>query len=157
MKYLKKYRIFESNEHRFATSDELNTIEDILLGIKDQDYEVEIHRNVNGDNPKLEEESEVCRIYIEKFAIFGFSPERRECSFIPDEEFLSVLQHLVTYVQEIGYDIVIESVLNSEVKDKLSSEEGELTDRDVFLKFGLSNEYYKKRIDYLKIIISYKD
>ena len=137
MRYIKSYQIFESSDHRFATSDELNTIEDILLGIKDQDYEVEIHRNVNGDNPKLEEESEVCRIYIEKFAIFGFSPERRKCSFIPDEEFLSVLQHLVRYVDEIDYDITIESVLNTEVKDRISSEEGDLSDKPNFRKTSL--------------------
>lgn len=150
MKHLKTYKIFESVEHRFATQDELMTIEDILINIEDLDFEVQIHKNVGGSDDKMEQDSEVCRVYIEKFAVFGFSQEERECEYSPDEEFISVLQHLVSYVKEVDYDIEIESIHNSESIDKINSEDGDLDDNDILV-------FIEKPISYIKIIISYKD
>ena len=150
MRYLQKYKLFESNE--FATSDELDNIEDILLGIKDLDFSVEIHKNIAGENEKLESESEIARIYIEKFDVYGFSQEARECKYYPGKEFILTLQHLVSYVTEIGYNIEIESIHNSSVVDKVSSENGDVNDDDL-----LVFEYKANPISYIKIIISYKE
>lgn len=157
MNYLKTYKLFESNE--FATSDELDNIEDILLGIKDLDFSVEIHKNIAGGNEKLESESEIARIYIEKFDVYGFSQESRECKYYPSKEFILTLQHLVSYVTEIGYNIEIEShrisfpmIHNSSVVDRVSSENGDVNDDDL-----LVFEYKSAPINYIKIIISYKE
>ena len=150
MRYLQTYQIFESNE--FATSDELDNIEDILLGIKDLDFSVEIHKNIAGENEKLESESEIARIYIEKFDVYGFSQEARECEYYPGKEFILTLQHLVSYVTEIGYNIEIESIHNSTVVDRVSSENGDVNDDDL-----LVFEYKAAPISYIKIIISYKE
>jgi hypothetical protein len=150
MNYLKTYKLFESNE--FATSDELDNIEDILLGIKGLDFSVEIHKNIAGENEKLESESEIARIYIEKFDVYGFSQEARECEYYPGKEFILTLQHLVSYVTEIGYNIEIESIHNSTVVDKVSSENGDVNDDDL-----LVFEYKAAPISYIKIIISYKE
>ena len=154
MRYLKTYnKLFESNE--FATSDELSTIEDILLDIKDLDFSVEIHKNIGGENEELEGESEVCRVYIEKFAVYGFSEDERECEYSPSKEFISTLQHLVSYVREIDYNIEIESIHNSSVIDRVSSENSELSDKDVsvFSRYELNGT----PISYMKITIAYKD
>jgi hypothetical protein len=151
MRYLKTYsKLFESNE--FATSDELNNIEEILLDIKDLDFSVEIHKNVGGENEELESESEIARIYIEQFAVYGFSQEERECEYYPSKEFISTLQHLVSYVNEIGYNIEIESIHNSSVIDRVSSEKSEINDTDL-----LVFEYKSAPISYIKITITYKD
>jgi len=151
MRYLKTYsKLFESNE--FATSDELNNIEEILLDIKDLDFSVEIHKNIGGENEELELESEVCRIYIEQFAVYGFSQEERECEYYPSKEFISTLQHLTSYVNEIGYNIEIESIHNSSVIDRVSSEKSEINDTDL-----LVFEYKSAPISYIKITITYKD
>ena len=154
MRYLKTYnKLFESSE--FATSDELSTIEDILLDIKDLDFSVEIHKNIGGENEELESESEVCRVYIEKFAVYGFSEDGRECEYSPSKEFISTLQHLVSYVREIDYNIEIESIHNSSVIDRVSSENSELSDKDVsvFSRYELNGT----PISYVKITITYKD
>ena len=154
MKHIKTYnKLFESNE--FATSDELSTIDDILLDIKDLDFRVEIHKNIGGENEELESESEVCRVYIEKFAVYGFSEDERECEYSPSKEFISTLQHLVSYVREIDYNIEIESIHNSSVIDRVSSENSELSDKDVsvFSRYELNGT----PISYIKITITYKD
>lgn len=154
MRYLKTYnKLFESND--FATSDELSTIEDILLDIEDLDFRVEIHKNIGGENEELEAESEVCRVYIEKFAVYGFSEDERECEYSPSKEFISTLQHLVSYVREIDYNIEIESIHNSSVIDRVSSENSELSDKDVsvFSRYELNGT----PISYIKITITYKD
>jgi hypothetical protein len=151
MRYLKTYnKLFESNE--FATSDELSTIEDILLDIKDLDFSVEIHKNIGGENEELESESEVCRVYIEKFDTYGFSDEPREVKYYPTDEFVLALQHLISYVDK-NYDIEIESICDSQCIDHLSSKsEDGLIENDVRIIGD-----YKAPIDYIKIIISYKD
>jgi hypothetical protein len=151
MRYLKTYnKLFESSE--FATSDELSTIEDILLDIKDLDFRVEIHKNIGGENEELEGESEVCRVYIEKFAVYGFSDEPREVKYYPTDEFVLALQHLISYVDK-NYDIEIESICDSQCIDHLSSKsEDGLIENDVRIIGD-----YKAPIDYIKIIISYKD
>jgi hypothetical protein len=159
MRYLKTYKIFESNEDtRYATSDEVSNIEDILLNIKDLDFHVEIHKNIGGENYScgpVEVECEVCRIYIEKFDVYGFSQEERECKYSPSEEFILTLKHLVSYVKEIDFDIEIESIDDSSVIDRVSSEDGELNDEDVsvFSRYELNGT----PISYIKIIITYKD
>lgn len=151
MRYLKTYRkLFESSE--FATADELDNIEEILFNIKDLDFDVEIHKNVGGEDEELESESEIARVYIEQFDTYGFELEKRECKYYPSKEFISTLQHLVSYVSEIGYNIEIESIDDSSVIDRVSSEDKDISDDDL-----LVFEYKSAPISYIKIIITYKD
>jgi len=145
MKYLKKYKIFESDE--FATTDELDTIEEILLDIKDLDLFVDVNKNIGGENEELESESEIARIYIENYDSNGDPVE-----YYPNKDFIFTLQHLVSYVIGIGYNIEIESIHNSSIIDRVSSEDGVVNDTDI-----LVFEYKSAPISYIKIIITYKD
>ena len=134
MKYLKKYKIFESKQV-------LDNIEDIFREIEDLGFKVEYNRGGVG---------EVTRIYIEKFDTYGFSDEPRP--YIPGQEFVLALQHLISYVSK-DYDIEIETICDSQCIDHLSSKsEDGLIENDATI---IGN--YKVPIDYIKIVISNKD
>ena len=112
MKYLKKYKIFESDSNK----EMLDNIEDIFREIEDLGFKVEY--NKGGVD-------EVTRIYIEKFDIYGFSDQlvvnySRPLPYIPGQEFVFALQHLISYVGQ-DYDIEIESICDSQCIDHLSS------------------------------------
>ena len=139
MKHLKTYKIFESDSNK----EMLDNIEDIFREIEDLGFKVEYNRGGVG---------EVTRIYIEKFVVYGFSQEERECKYHPTEEFVLALQHLISYVSQ-DYDIEIESICDSQCIDHLSSKsEDGLIENDVTI---IGN--YKVPIDYIKIVISNKD
>lgn len=139
MKHLKTYKIFESN----SSKEFLNNIEDIFREIEDLGFKVEYNRGGVG---------EVTRIYIEKFDVYGFSQEERECKYYPTDEFVLALQHLISYVSQ-DYDIEIESICDSQCIDHLSSKsEDGLIENDVRIIGD-----YKAPIDYIKIIISNKN
>jgi len=139
MKHLKTYKIFESDSNKEV----LDNIEDIFREIEDLGFKVEYNRGGVG---------EVTRIYIEKFDVYGFSQEERECKYYPTEEFVLALQHLISYVSQ-DYDIEIESICNSQCIDHLSSKsEDGLIENDAKI---IGN--YKVPIDYIKIIISNKE
>jgi hypothetical protein len=139
MRYLKTYNIFEDNSNKEI----LDNIEDIFREIEDLGFKVEYNRGGVG---------EVTRIYIEKFAVYGFSQEERECKYHPTEEFVLALQHLISYVSQ-DYDIEIESICDSQCIDHLSSKsEDGLIENDVRIIGD-----YKAPIDYIKIVISQKD
>ena len=139
MKYLKKYKIFESDSNK----EMLHNIEDIFREIEDLGFKVEYNRGGVG---------EVTRIYIEKFDVYGFSDEPRPLPYIPGQEFVLALQHLISYVSQ-DYDIEIESICNSQCIDHLSSKsEDGLIENDATI---IGN--YKVPIDYIKVIISSKE
>ncbi len=139
MKYLKKYKIFESDSNK----EMLDNIEDIFREIEDLGFKVEY--NKGGVD-------EVTRIYIEKFDIYGFGDEPRPLPYIPGQEFVFALQHLISYVGQ-DYDIEIESICDSQCIDHLSSKsEDGLIENDAAI---IGN--YKVPIDYIKIVISNKD
>ena len=139
MKHLKKYKIFESDSNR----EMLHNIEDIFREIEDIGFKVEYNRGGVG---------EVTRIYIEKFDTYGFSDEPRPLPYIPSQEFVLALQHLISYVSQ-DYDIEIESICDSQRIDHLSSKsEDGLIENDATI---IGN--YKAPIDYIKIVISNKD
>jgi hypothetical protein len=139
MKYLKKYKIFESDSNK----EMLDNIEDIFREIEDLGFKVEYNRGGV---------DEVTRIYIEKFDIYGFSDEPRPLPYIPSQEFVLALQHLISYVSQ-DCDIEIESICDSQCIDHLSSKsEDGLIENDVTI---IGN--YKVPIDYIKIVISNKD
>jgi hypothetical protein len=139
MRYLKTYKIFEDNSNKEV----LDNIEDIFREIEDLGFKVEYNRGGV---------DEVTRIYIEKFAVYGFSQEERECKYYPTEEFVLALQHLISYVSQ-DYDIEIESICDSQCIDHLSSKsEDGLIENDVRIIGD-----YKAPIDYIKIVISQKD
>ena len=139
MRYLKTYKIFEDNSNKEV----LDNIEDIFREIEDLGFKVEYNRGGVG---------ELTRIYIEKFDVYGFSQEERECKYYPTEEFVLALQHLISYVSQ-DYDIEIESICDSQCIDHLSSKsEDGLIENDVRIIGD-----YKAPIDYIKIVISQKD
>lgn len=137
MKHLKTYKIFESNDENWKkiSIDELNTIEDILIGIKDLNYDIDFCHgerhlidvikkefSFSQYRPMLLKANEVCRIYIEK---------QRPREYKPDKEFVSILQHLVSYIQEIGFNIIIESFQDGVLCDSIDTRFGKLSDDDV--------------------------
>jgi hypothetical protein len=135
MKYLKKYKIFESKQV-------LDNIEDIFREIEDLGFKVEYNRGGVG---------EVTRIYIELYDVYGFNDELRPVSYIPGQEIVLALQHLISYIRQ-DYDIEIETICDSQCIDHLSSKsEDGLIENDVKI---IGN--YKEPIDYIKIVISNK-
>ena len=145
MRYLKTYKIFEDNSNKEV----LDNIEDIFREIEDLGFKVEASLSKPWTK---ESDDEVMRIYIEKFDVYGFSDEPRPLPYIPGQEFVLALQHLISYVSQ-DYDIEIESICNSQCIDHLSSKsEDGLIENDVRIIGD-----YKVPIDYIKIVISNKD
>ena len=127
-----------------ASSVVLNNIEDIFREIEDLGFKVEYSL--------LASVNEVTRIYIEKFDIYGFNDELRPVSYIPGQEIVLALQHLISYVRQ-DYDIEIETICDSQCIDHLSSKsEDGLIENDATI---IGN--YKVPIDYIKIVISNKE
>jgi len=146
MKYLKKYTLYKrvSKETKlFESKQVLDNIEDIFREIEDLDFKVEYNRDGVG---------EVTRIYIELYDVYGFNDELRPVSYIPGQEIVLALQHLISYVRQ-DYDIEIETICDSQCIDYLSSKsEDGLIENDA----RIIGEY-KEPIDYIKIVISNKD
>jgi hypothetical protein len=121
----------------------LDNIEDIFREIEDLGFKVEYSL--------LASVNEVTRIYIEKFDIYGFNDELRPVSYIPGQEIVLALQHLISYVRQ-DYDIEIETICDSQCIDHLSSKsEDGLIENDAII---IGN--YKVPIDYIRIVISNK-
>lgn len=136
MKYLKTYKIFESEQV-------LDNIEDIFREIEDLGFKVEYNRGGVG---------EVTRIYIELYDVYGFNDELRPVGYIPEQEIVLALQHLISYAGQ-DYDIEIETICDSQCIDHLSSKsEDGLVESDA----RIIGEY-KEPIDYIRIVISNKD
>ena len=142
MKYLKTYKLFESNSNKEI----LDNIEEIFREIEDLGFKVESHKNIDGSDEGMESDDELMRIYIERFDVYGFSDEEREVKYYPTQEFVDSLLHLISYVNECDFEYRIEIHDNSEVVDTISTNE----EVEGLVKFNAP-------IDYLKIIISYKD
>jgi hypothetical protein len=133
MKYLKKYKLFESNSNKEVLDD----VEEIFREISDVGFKVEYNRGGV---------DELLKVYIEKFAVYGFSQEERECKYYPTQEFVNAFLHLTSYVNESNLDHRIEIIDDSKVVDVISTE-SEIED--------MIN--WKEPIDYIKVIISYKE
>ena len=161
MRYLKTYKIFEDNSNKEV----LDNIEDIFREIEDLGFKVEASLSKPWTK---ESDDEVMRIYIEKFDVYGFSQEERECKYYPTDEFVSALLHLISYVSESNLDYRIEIVDDSQVVDVVSTEseieiicdsqcidhlssksEDGLIENDVRIIGD-----YEAPIDYIKIVIS---
>ncbi len=144
MKWLKKWLQFESvsskdTTEEFATEEELDTIEDILLPISDLGFSVEIHKNVMGQNEELETDSEVARIYIEK------KDENEEWTnpYFITEDIIETIDRLVDYISQTNYVIDIDCIFQGS---------GYLGARDWSKVREINHE-----IDYIKIMIEYVD
>ncbi len=142
MKYLKTYKLFESNSNKEI----LDNIEEIFREIEDLGFKVESHKNIDGSDEGMESDDELMRIWIEKFDIYGFGEEPRDVKYYPTQEFVDALLHLISYVNECDFEYRIEIHDNGEVVDTISTNE----EVEGLVKFNAP-------IDYLKIIISYKD
>jgi len=130
MKYLKKYKLFESYKEI------LDNIEDIFREIEDIGFRIEY--NKGGVD-------EITKIYIEKF-----DANNDSIPYIPNQDFVLALQHLISYLSK-DYDIEIETIHQSQCVDFLSTKDG-LTEKDATI---IGN--YKAPIDYIRIVISNKD
>jgi hypothetical protein len=142
MKYLKTYKLFESNSNKEV----LDNIEEIFREIEDLGFKVESYKNIDGSDEGMESDDEVMRIWIEKFDTYGFSDEERECKYYPTGEFVGALLHLTSYVTESNLEYRIEIHDDSQVVDVVSSDDE--------IENMINWEY---PIDYIKIIVSYKE
>jgi hypothetical protein len=133
MKYLKKYKLFEYNSNKEVLDD----VEEIFREISDVGFKVEYNRGGV---------DELLKIYIEKFDVYGFNDEPRDVKYYPTQEFVNAFLHMTSYVNESNLDHRIEVIDNSQVIDVLTTE-GEIED--------MIN--WKEPIDYIKVIISYKE
>ena len=134
--------IQESIRNEFATEDQLDTIEDILLPISDLGFSVEIHKNVMGQNEELESDSEIARIYIE-MKDNEFIGIKKQKPYIITEDMIEVIDRLSDYVDNQGYIIDIDFIFICSVY---------LSAHDWSKVREINHE-----IDYIKITIEYVD
>lgn len=144
MRYLKSYKLFESvsSNGEFATEQQLDTIEDILLPINDAGFSVEIHKNIGGQNEELETDSEIARIYIEKKDPNGTEYDGTIPYRITDD-IKETINRLIDYVDSEGYVTDIDCIFQGS---------GYLGARDWSKVDEIDIE-----IDYIKITIEYVD
>lgn len=133
MKYLKTYKIFETDSNKEV----LNDIEEIFRQISDVGFRVEYNR---------EGVDELLKIYIEKFDTYGSSDESIDIKYYPTEEFVNAFLHMTSYVNESNLDYRIEIIDDMEVMDVISTE-SQIE--------NMINWAYP--IDYIKVIISHKE
>jgi len=145
MRYLKKYKLFESLgritnspiiRESNSSKEVLNNIEEIFLEIQDIGFRVEYNRGGV---------DELLKIYIEKFETYGVADER-DVKYYPTEEFVNAFLHLVSYVKESNLDYRIEIIDDSQVIDVIS------TENEIENIVNLNSP-----IDYIKVIISNKE
>jgi len=129
--------IQESVDNEFATEEELDTIEDILLPIQDLGFSVEIHKNVMGQNAELEADSEIARIYIE------MKDDEWTKPYIITDDMIEAIDRLVEYINQTNYVIDIDCIFQGS---------GYLSARDWSKVREINHE-----IDYIKIMIEYVD
>ena len=131
MKYLKKYKLFESDFNKEI----LNNIEDIFREIEDLGFKVEYNRGGV---------DELLKIYIESVK-WDETVENTQ-KYYPTQEFINSFLHLISYVKESNLDYRIEVIDDSQVIDVLSTESeiGNIIN-------------WKYPIDYIKVIISKKE
>jgi hypothetical protein len=118
----------------------LDNIEEIFREIEDIGFSVECHKNIDGSDGLMEADDELMKIWIEKFDVYG------DVKYYPTQDFVNALLHLTSYVIESNLDYRIEIVDNSQVVDVISTE--------VEIENMIN---WKEPIDYIKVIISYKD
>ena len=139
MKYLKTYKIFETDSNKEV----LNDIEEIFREISDIGFRVEYDRgSVLGGNMGVDE---LLKIYIEKFDGF-LDDESIDIKYYPTEEFVNAFLHLTSYVNESNLDYRIEIIDDMELMDVISTE-SQIE--------NMINWAYP--IDYIKVIISHKE
>ena len=148
MKYLKKYKLFETDSNKEVLNEVLNDIEEIFREISDIGFRVEYDRGgvISGNLPvPLHLRNELLKIYIEKFD--GFLDESSiDIKYYPTEEFVNAFLHLTSYVNESNLDYRIEIIDDMELMDVISTE-SQIE--------NMINWAYP--IDYIKVIISNKE
>lgn len=100
MKYLKSF-----NESFNEESDLISDIEDIIIPIKDDGFNIDINKNLNSSDEFMESEGELVRFYVE-LAV----NELETKSYKPTDTFIDTFDHLVSYLKEKGYDCSMELV-----------------------------------------------
>lgn len=103
MKYIKSYK--ESSGLYQRESDFIEEIEDIVLSIKDEDFFIDINKNITYNDEFMESEGELVRFYIEKAA-----DSVSTIPYKPTDTFIYTFEHLVSYSKENGYTCSMELV-----------------------------------------------
>jgi len=139
MRHLKSYKLFETNTEEFATEQELQNIEDILLPIEDSGYSVDIFKNIGGQEEELESDGQIAKIYIELKGEEEFITK----PFMVSEDMIETIDRLIDYINQTNYIIDIDCIFMAS---------GYLGARDWSKVRELNHE-----IDYIKILIEYID
>lgn len=93
MKYLKAYKLFESE----SVDDVEKEIKDILWPILSNGYIIHIDKRCFPNRFKLDEVKEIIEIFISKPGV----PAKEKISL--DEDVISAIQHLLSYTEEMGF------------------------------------------------------
>lgn len=116
MKYIKKYKLFES------TSDISDDVTDILSSIEDEGFSVDKN---SSEGAGLLSNGYEMKIFIEKmvdddkanvprYGDHGIGYERSE-PYLVNDTMLDAVQHLSSYLSKNGYKLVVEAISESDV------------------------------------------
>ena len=111
MKYIKSYTeslrdlIDYKDDLYKKESDFIEEVEDIILPIKDEGFDIDVNKNERSSDEFMESEGEIIRFYIEK-AVDDIETK----SYHPTEEFIDTLSHLVSFIEENEYTCSMELV-----------------------------------------------
>jgi hypothetical protein len=110
MKYIKKYKLFESKSDIF--DDIFDDVSDILSGIEDEGFSVDKATNnwVNGVNDSTAE----MKIFIEKM-VGDENGYKSSKPYIVNDTMLDSVQHLSSYLSKNGYKLIVEAVSKTDV------------------------------------------
>lgn len=110
MKYIKKYKVFESKSDIF--DDIFDDISDILSGIEDEGFSVDKATNnwVNGVNDSTAE----MKIFIEN-VVEKNDGYKSSKPYIVNDTMLDSVQHLSSYLSKNGYKLIVEAVSKTDV------------------------------------------
>lgn len=111
MKYIKSYTeslrdlIDYKDDLYKKESDFIEEVEDIILPIKDEGFDIDVNKNERSSDEFMESEGELIRFYIEKSV-----NDIETKSYHPTEEFIDTFNHLVSFIKENNYTCSMELV-----------------------------------------------
>lgn len=145
MKYLKNFKIFES-----ASENEIfDNVEDILLDIKDEGFSVEIIKNEDSSDQRMEGDGELVRLYIESGQVY--SDTHTPSPYKPTNIFIDTFDRLLSYLNDSDYTCSMEIVGEcgnscNETVAFSEFEEGDMSVKEMILSI-------KYPINYIRFII----
>ena len=107
MKYIKKYKVFESK------ADIYDDVSDILSSIEDEDFSVDKNSSVRALQDHIPDGCEM-RIFIEKMVGEDHGYKRSK-PYLVNDTILDAVQHLSSYLSKNGYKLIVEAISESDV------------------------------------------